>query len=210
MAKDSIGTQIETLIHKSEWKQARIAIERQLDKEPDDHWLWSRLSGVMYEQRDYQGALKTAEKALSIISDCPLALWSKAGALDMLGKADKASESYLHLFRRGLEELRNPDEDANECWEGPDWTYSLIMDCIFRIAGCLTKTDRLDTAVDFYQEFLSLLDLGPQGIYSRQDAEQRLNKLVEKKAKRQVDKKAKRDELLKKVEKKMEKELVHV
>ena len=186
MARDGIGTQIETLIRNGKWKQARTAIEKQLSKEPDDHWLWSRLSGVKYEQRDYQGALEAAEKALEIIPDCPLAHWSKAATVEMLGKTGEAMDLYARLFHRGLEQLENPDSDANECWEGPDWTSGLMADCLFRIAGCLakgqpnprSKLNRKDLAVETYQAFLRLLDLGVPSIYSRDDALVRLKKLV--------------------------------
>jgi tetratricopeptide (TPR) repeat protein len=187
MARDRIGTHIETLIRKGEWKQARTAIEKQLRREPDDHWLWCRLSGVKYEQRDYQGALEAAEKALGIVPDCPLALWSKAGAVEMLGKADEAMSLYSPLLGRGLEQLENPDSDADECWEGPDWTSGLVADCVFRTAGCLAKIGLRDKAVQMYRLFLSLGDMGIQGIYSREDALERLNKLVpSKKAKREA------------------------
>src|SRR5437867_6470471 len=139
MTSNRIGTQIELLMKREDWKQALRVIEQRLEKEPDDHWLWSRLSGVKYEQRDYQGALQAAEKALEIIDDCPLAIWSKATALEMLGKVRRAMGGYATLFNRGLEQLKNPDEDANECWEGRDWTESLMADCLFRTAGCLAK-----------------------------------------------------------------------
>src|SRR5690349_12462731 len=105
MTRARMGPESESLIRKGEWKQAQTAIEKQLVREPDDHWLWARLSGVKYEQRDYQGALQAAERALEIVPDCPLALWSKAGAVEMLGKADEALAVYADLFRRGLEEL---------------------------------------------------------------------------------------------------------
>jgi len=197
MIVNRIGTRIETLIRKSEWKQAQTAIEKQLGKEPDDHWLWARLSAVKYEQRDYQGALEATEKALEIVPDCPLALWSKAGAVEMLGKAEEAMGWYSQLFHRGLEQLKNPDEDANECWEGPDWTSGLTADCVFRTAGCLAKMGRRDNAVGTYRHFLSLVDLGMQGIYSREDALERLNKLVpNKKAKREAAVKVMEKELI--------------
>src|SRR2546423_14495001 len=112
------NNQVEALIEKGAWKSARSAIERQLRNDPEDHWLWSRLSGVKYEQRDYQGAFDAADRALEIVSDCPLALWSRAGALDMLGKTREAVEGYAELLRRGSEEINNPDEDAEGCWEG--------------------------------------------------------------------------------------------
>jgi tetratricopeptide (TPR) repeat protein len=196
MAGNHTANQIETLIRKSAWKQAQAAIEKQLSKEPEDHWLWARLSGVKYEQRDYQGALEAAEKALQIVPDCPLALWSKAGAVEMLGKADDAVKWYSQLLRRGLEQLKHPNEDANECWEGPDWTSGLVADCVFRIAGCLAKTGQRDRAIEMYRDFLGLGDLGTQGIYSREDALQRLNKLV-------PNKKAKREAAVKMMEKEL-------
>jgi tetratricopeptide (TPR) repeat protein len=169
---------IEHLIRRSAWKPAQAMIERKLRKQPEDHWLWSRLSGVKYEQRDYQGALEAAEKALGIVPDCPLALWSKAGAVEMLGKPDEAMNIYAHLFHHGLSELKNPDEDANECWEGPTWTASLMVDCMFKIAGCLAKTGHQDRAVQVYRDFLSLVDLGVESIYSREDALKMLRKLL--------------------------------
>jgi tetratricopeptide (TPR) repeat protein len=187
MAGDRIGTRIETLIRKSAWKEAQAVIENQLAKEPDDHWLWARLSGVRYEKRDYRGALQAADTALESVPDCPLALWSKAGAVEILGKAGAAIRLYAQLLLRGFEQLKSPDEDANECWEGPDWTAGLTADCVFRTAGCLTKLGRRDRAVETYRLFLSLVDLGMQGIYSREDALARLNKLVpSKKARREA------------------------
>jgi tetratricopeptide (TPR) repeat protein len=185
MARDRIAARIEALLGKSQWKQAQAAIEKQLAKEPDDHWLWARLSGVRYEQRDYPEALQAAKTALEIVPDCPLALWSKAGALEMLGKAKEAMRLYAQLFRRGLQELKDPDEDANECWEGPDWTAGLTVDCVFRTAGCLAKIGKRDNAVATYGFFLTLLDMGMQGIYTREEALERIKKLApSKKARR--------------------------
>ena len=86
----------------------------------------------------------------------------------MLGKTREAGRIYAQLLLRGLEELKNPDADAEECWEGADWTRGLVMDCIFRIAGGLAEIGGKDEAVEWYNRFLSLLDQGAQrGIYSR-------------------------------------------
>jgi len=178
VATNRIGTRIEKLIADGDWASARNAIEKHLDHEPDDHWLWSRLSAVKHEQRDYQGALEAANKALEIVPDCPLALWSYAGALDMLGRTTEAGKIYARLLRRGLEELNKPDDDAEECWEGPDWTRGLVVDCIFRSARCLEKIGEKDMAVELYRHFLNQLLFGIQGIHSRKDAVARLKKLA--------------------------------
>jgi tetratricopeptide (TPR) repeat protein len=168
---------IETLIARRAWEPARRAIEKELAKAPEDHWLWSRLSGVKYEQFDYQGALEEAERALEIVPDCPLALWSRAGALDMLGRTKEALRVYMDLTRRGTEELTSPDADAEECWEGADWTRSLVVDCAFRMASCLAKLRKWGMAEAMYRHFLDLLKLGIRGIYSREDALARMEKL---------------------------------
>jgi tetratricopeptide (TPR) repeat protein len=152
-------------------------IEKQLKKEPEDHWLWSRLSTVTYERRDYDEALAAAEKALEIVPDCPLALWSYAGALDMLGRTKEAMRVFGQIFLRGTEELETPDEDANECWEGRDWTDGIVKDCVFRMAGCLAKMGEPVAAKELYGLFLDLLKEGAPGIYSRAEAQARLKKL---------------------------------
>jgi tetratricopeptide (TPR) repeat protein len=186
---------IETLIERNDWAEARRAIEAELAKDPDDHWLWARLSGVKYEQRDYQGTREAAEKALEIVPDCPLAHWSMAGALDMLGQTAAAGKGYAMLVRRGIEELLEPDEDAKECWEGPAWTSGLVMDCIFRGARCQERLGNRPRAVELYEDFINLLDYHrmQQGIHTREEAAVRLKKLGSRKEVKQDAMKRVRD-----------------
>src|SRR5258708_7620538 len=95
--------QIEKLIGKFEWKLAQQTIEKQLEKDGNNPWLGTRLSAVKHEQHNYEEALEAADKALAIVPDCPLALWSQAGAMDMLGKTKEALKVHEYLFNRGLE-----------------------------------------------------------------------------------------------------------
>lgn len=176
MASNRVGKQIERLIAQGEWSAAQKVIEKQLAKEPDDHWLWSRLSAVKYEQRNYEGALADAEKALAIVPDCPLALWDYAGALDLLDRPREALAVYRELLRRGDEQMETPDEDADECWEGKEWTAALLTDCAYRAAGCLAKRGDSVAAEDMYRIFLALVEEAP-GIYTRKEARARLRRL---------------------------------
>ncbi len=178
MANNRIETRIESLIAAREWESAQKLIEKQLGKEPDDHWLWCRLSGVRYEQRDYPGAQTAADKALEIVPDCPLALWSCAGPLEIRGKTKEAVKIYKKLIRRGLQQLKTPDEDANECWEGADWTRGLVVDCIFRTAGCLAQLGEKEEAVQWYRHFVNLMPFGMHSVYSREAALARLRSLA--------------------------------
>lgn len=192
MVKNRFGTQLEGLLRDEKWKAAQVLLEKQLSKEPEDHWLWSQLSAVKYEQREYEGALQDAEKALDFVPDCPLALWSKANAVEMLGKTSEAIHLYSQLYERGRRQLKHPDDDANECWEGPEWTTGLISDCLFRLAGCLAKNNQRDQAIQMYLDFLkhlyvlNLLNLRTPGIYSREDAQERLKKLTRNKTVRRA------------------------
>ncbi|HLN32758.1 MAG TPA: hypothetical protein VK395_33825 [Gemmataceae bacterium] len=171
---------IETLIERGDWKTAQGVIEKQLQKKTNDHWLWSRLSAVKYELRDYRDALDAAQKALTIVPDCPLALWSYANAAEMVGETYGAFILYRKLARRGVQQLREPDADANECWEGPDWTAGLIADCVFRAALCMEKNKRGDLAAEGYREYLSLIEADSRipSIYSREDAIEKLKELM--------------------------------
>ena len=168
---------IETLIDAESWDLAETAIDEELVNDPDDHWLWCRLSAVRYEKRNYEDALKCAEKALSIVPDCPLGLWDQAGALDMLGRWDQARRIYAQLLERGTRQLSDPDEDADECWEGADWTKGLLADSVFRAAGCLEKTGHDRRAADLYSTFLTLLDHRVPSLYSRKQTLARLKEL---------------------------------
>ena len=67
MASNRIETRIESLLAASEWESAQKVVTKQSAREPDDHWLWSRLSGVKYERRDYQGALEATDQRLELL-----------------------------------------------------------------------------------------------------------------------------------------------
>jgi tetratricopeptide (TPR) repeat protein len=178
-----IGSTIETLREQEQWPEMETAARDALVKDPKNHWLVTRLSDAIYEQKQYTAALEYADQALAIVPDCPLALWAKAGALDMLGRSQDALEHYVEIVKRGIQEIREPDEDAEECWEGQTWTFSLLTDCMFRIAGCLEDTGDIKGAAYRYKLFVSLLDAGnASSLYSREQAEARLKKLDENEA----------------------------
>jgi tetratricopeptide (TPR) repeat protein len=209
MTANNNGKRIETLIATEQWKKAQKAVEKQLEREPNSHWLWSRLSCAKYEQRNYKGALDAAQRALALVPDCPLALWDQAGALEMLGRVKEAGLIYSLLLRRGFQEINEPNEDAEECWESEQWTWALMVDCIFRIAGCLEKTGAPDEAVSWYRHFLFFQRQGIQGIYTVEDAVASLKKLAPAKEKADREKALKKLERVKKQTKRLERVLTH-
>ena len=108
--------EIETLLSRGAWENARKSIERELAKRPDDHWLLTQLGVTHYEEGRYAESLKPFLASLEIVSDCPLTLWNLAGALDAIGKPEVAVPIYTWL----LKSKKTPADDS--CWESEAWT----------------------------------------------------------------------------------------
>lgn len=123
---------IETLIAAEDWKAARRAIQRMLRKEPNRHWLVTRLALTYYEQRDYETALAYSEKAMKLAPHCPLVLWDYGGVLDMLGRKREAIQVFRRLVRRGAQSLA-----YCECGEGIGKARALVADCLYRLCSVI-------------------------------------------------------------------------
>jgi tetratricopeptide (TPR) repeat protein len=180
--------QVEELIEEGRWVDARRLIEAMLRDRPDDHWLLARLATTFYEMGDYEKALDLADRAVEIAPNCPLVLWDRAGALDMLGREREALPIYAGLVRRGLEVLMRDHGLASiaedECFEGEEWMISLMTDCVYRIACVMEDLGAGKKAAPLYRAFLRMMDLGAPSIYTREEAAARLQKLTPKKARR--------------------------
>ena len=151
---------IESFVASRNWKRAEERIRLELKSRPDFHWLWERLSTVTYEQRRYSQALKYAEKALSIMPECSLALWDKAGALDMLGRFPEAIEAYEILASRGVEHLT-----SEPCSEGRSWARGLVADSYYRLGRCLYKLEKTTGAIKAIKRSLEQRGPGVRSIY---------------------------------------------
>ena len=53
MATNKVNNKIAALLQKGEWAQARALLERERDKEPDNHWVLTQLGVTYYEQGRY-------------------------------------------------------------------------------------------------------------------------------------------------------------
>src|SRR5687768_1235920 len=100
-----MSKEIEKLIDAEDWKAARKLIHAALRKEPDSHWLLTRLGLTHYEERNYRKALLYDTQALELAPNCPLVLWDYAGTLDMLGRNKEAIAIYRKLIKRGVDKI---------------------------------------------------------------------------------------------------------
>lgn len=154
------GEAIERAIARDEWVRARRLIRLALAREPDSHWLLSRLALTYYEQRQYRRALNYEIKALQIEPYCPLAIWGYAGTLAMLERHKESLEIYRWLISWGEDELA-----YGQCGEGIQRARSLIADCFYRIACIHERIGLHKRALRFYNEHLSRRNRGTRSIY---------------------------------------------
>lgn len=169
---DRLSATVNRLFAQDKWAEAQALLERALSEDPQDHWLLSRLSAALYEQRKYKKALDYARRAHDLAPDCPLVLWDLAGALDATGKAKEAANIYARLLRRGAARVA-----ADECGEGAAWARSLLTDCLYRLALYFEKR-RPAKARRCLQRYVTLRLLGVDSIYDLVDAQSRLRKLA--------------------------------
>jgi tetratricopeptide (TPR) repeat protein len=171
MVKPGKSRTIETLLDQGKWKEARKAIEQELVKSPDSHWLLTQLGVTHYEERDYREALRLFRDSLEIVPDCPLTLWNLAGVLDTLGHSDRAIPIYASLLRS----KQSARSDA--CWESAEWTEALKTDCVYRVGMCFEHAKQWDAATHCFRQYINLLLAGMKGMYPIEDAARRIREL---------------------------------
>lgn len=167
-----MSKEIEKLIETEDWKAARKLIRAALRKEPDSHWLLSRLGLTYYEEHNYKKALFYAAQAMELAPNCPLVLWDYAGTLDRLGRNKEAIAIYKKLVKRGVEKIA-----YGKCGEGLAWARGLIADCLYRIAKCYEDLSHHKKALDFYERHIEHRGPGSRSIYPISDVMKRVKEL---------------------------------
>jgi len=171
MARDAINDRINDLFRKERWNEARKLLEKELTKEPENHWLLTQIGVTLYEARRYKQALRLLERSRKILDDCPLTLWNLAGTLDALEQPAEAAS----IFMRLLNSHDSPGEDP--CWESKEWTQALKTDCLYRLGVCYQRLGKKRKAEHCFREYVDLLLMGVNGSYSLDDVEGHLRAL---------------------------------
>jgi tetratricopeptide (TPR) repeat protein len=169
----TFSDQINDLFKREQWAQARKLLQKRLEKEPNSHWLLTRLGTTYYEERDYPKALDLSRRAIQLAPECPLVLWDLASTLEMLGDDRGALRAYRGLFARGPQRIAD-----DECGEGMPWALSLLTDCLYSAAGCLHRIGDRDAAVSCLRQHLELRALGAKSIYTRRDVGKRFAEIA--------------------------------
>jgi tetratricopeptide (TPR) repeat protein len=167
-------TALDDLMDRELWTQARRYLRKKLKKEPDNHWLWTRLAITYYEDRKYDKALELSERAIELAPRCPLVLWDYAGALDMTGRKRAAIRILKRLLRTGLNRLAH-----GECGEGIRWTRALLNDCRYSLGLAYWDLGDYLRANQYLCDHLAHRAPGIPSIYSMAEVKEKLSALQE-------------------------------
>lgn len=140
--------------------ESEAELRRRLKADPDQHWLLTRLSSVLYEKRRYALALKYVEKAFAQVPTCPLVLWDYAGVLQMLGRHGEALDLYSRIVIRGVDRIA-----TGECGEGRAWARGLVADSHYRASVSLAAIGNEKASLSAFEHCLDLRGPGCRSIY---------------------------------------------
>ncbi len=165
-SRSHVGAAINKAISNDEWAGARVLIERELQLQPDSHWLLSRLALTYYEQFEYARALEIEEQAKALAPDCPLVLWGYAGSLEMLDRPNEAIVVYEEIIGRGIQALA-----TDPCGEGYAWACGLFVDSLFRSAKCWRTLGDRERARALIEQSVAKRGVGCESIYTDGEVE---------------------------------------
>lgn len=163
---------INDFFEKEDWNKARQIILKELKKDPENHWLLTRLSTSYYEEHNYEKALDASLKAIEIKPNCPLVLWDLASALDMLSREIEAIRIWKNLLRRGDSKIA-----YDECGEGKKWAESLLNDCRYRIANSYQRINQTALSRRYILLHLEHRKSGLPSLYSISNARKLLRQV---------------------------------
>jgi hypothetical protein len=162
---------VESLIRAEKWGTARKVIRTELKKDPDNHWLLTRLGLTYYEERKYKMALRYESQAREITPCCPLVLWDNAGSLQMLGRHEEALELYSHLVSQGVNRIAR-----GRCGEGLARARGLVADCYLRMSDSLKALGRRGDSFKLFEKHLDMRGPGCHSIYPLSSLDRRRSK----------------------------------
>jgi len=94
----------------------------------------------------------------------------------LLDRNKEAKNLYLELIGQAVAQVkaRGLGNWEDDCWEGVEWTFSLLTDCYYRIGVCYQDMNDQDSAITFFKMFIGLRTRWTGGIYTVGDALVRL------------------------------------
>jgi tetratricopeptide (TPR) repeat protein len=175
----AISKKIEALIAHDSWASARTLIEKELKKDPKNHWLLDRLSVTYYEEKQYETAMEVIEQAYKLAPNCVLVLWDYAGTKYALEDFETAIQFYYKIGALITKDGMPKDECALN--EGPLWFSAILLDCCFRLGICYQYLNKKEQAIYCLEKYVEMATRFPklqaESLYSIDDVLARLDDL---------------------------------
>ena len=165
MSEKSLLEKYYTYFKNQEWAKAQKVLLSIVKLSDDkDFWVYTSLSSVTYELRNYKQALEYSKIAYSLNSESPLVIWDYAGVLYMLDKKDRAINLWQQI-------LNIPEEViAFELTsEGLRWARRLRNDCFYRVAEAYYYLENDGLALKYALNHLNSRKKGQLSLYSKKE-----------------------------------------
>lgn len=142
-----------------------LAILKKMRKrEPNSFWILTCISDDYYELRQYEKALRYAEKAYAINPNSPIVLWTYAGALYIIKETSRAIELWQKII-----DIDEYDLAYNITTEGLKWARGLKNDCVYRIGITRLLLGDNESALFYIKLHLSKRQRGLPSLYTKKE-----------------------------------------
>ncbi|HOX77391.1 MAG TPA: CDC27 family protein [Bacteroidales bacterium] len=156
--KENFSITLNALFDKKEWVKAKELLESEINKFPNEYFLYTSLAKVYFNLKQYQKASEAALMAVSIEPNDPLVVYDYACTLYSLDKYNEAINEWFKIVNLGVKGILHGEYN-----EGIKWTKSIVNDSRFRIAMCYFEMGNKEIARKFVDDHLKHRQ---RGIYS--------------------------------------------
>lgn len=148
-----------------DWLNAQKILEVLISSSKEESfWLYTSLSSVFYELKNYDEALKYSKLAYSLNPESPLVLWDYAGVLYMLNKEQEAIDLWQIIIKTNEDVLAFELTTA-----GLRWARTLKNDALYRIAQAYYYLENDKLALEYAMNHLNNRKKGQKSLYKKSE-----------------------------------------
>jgi len=156
--KELFSKKMNLYFENNDWENAKVLIENEIIKFPNEYFLITSLSKVYYNLKSFDKSLKLAKEAFEIEPNDVLVLYDYACVLAAHNKNEKALKYWNIILNKNINDIA-----YGQFGEGLKWAKSIINDSRFRKSLCLIEVGELKEAK---QLIVKHLKDRKRGIYS--------------------------------------------
>lgn len=144
-----IEKKIEKFYRSEDWNKAKIVTLQNLKKNPKNHFLWTRLASIYFEQKNKEKSLSAAKKAYVLSPNCPLVCWDYGNALVGTGHHNRAVIVFKRLLRMNVKGVAR-----GKCGQGLKNAQKLVNDTKYVLGICLYEMGLKQESLKFINDHI--------------------------------------------------------